>query len=194
MANTFNVYGLTVNYLKDPCGIDENPKFSYKIATGKRGGAQKSYRITVKEALSGNTVWDSGEVESTNQVFIPYAGEKLTPITKYEYTVTATLDGGETACADGSFVTGKLGTKWDGKWITAKYVRREPDAFPAQYIRKTFELGKKVKAAYLAICGLGYFESSVKRSAARPLSRDFASLCLRHCSTCVALNVRGMMI
>ena len=132
MANTFHVYDLTVNYLKNPCGIDENPKFSYKIATGKRGGAQKSYQVTVKEALSGKTVWDSGVVESTNQLFIPYAGEKLTPITKYEYAITVTLDDDSVAGAEGSFVTGKLGTKWDGKWITARYVRREPDAFPAQ--------------------------------------------------------------
>ncbi len=161
MANTFHVYDLTVNYLKNPCGIDENPKFSYKIATGKRGGAQKSYQVTVKEALSGKTVWDSGVVESTNQLFIPYAGEKLTPITKYEYQITVTLEDDSAAGAEGSFVTGKLGTKWDGKWITARYVRREPDAFPAQYMRKTFELGKKVKAAYLAICGLGYFESYI---------------------------------
>ena len=26
------------------------------------------------------------------------------------------------------------------------------------------------------------------------LPHDFASLCLRHCSTCVALVIRGMMI
>ena len=85
----FKVYGSTVNYLKNPCGIDENPSFSYKLSSGERGGAQKSRRICVKEALTGNVVWDSGVVETKEQLFVSYAGEKLKPITKYEFTVEA---------------------------------------------------------------------------------------------------------
>ena len=38
----FKVYGITVNYLKNPCGIDENPSISYKLSSSKRGGAQKN--------------------------------------------------------------------------------------------------------------------------------------------------------
>ena len=155
------VYGLTVNYLKNPCGIDENPTFSYKIANTERGGKQKNRRVRVTEALTGKEVWDSGVVETTEQLFIPYAGEKLAPLTKYEFTVDVTLTTGETASETGSFVTGKLASKWVGKWITKRSVRREPDAYPAQYLRKTFEIKEGAKSAYLAICGLGYFESYI---------------------------------
>ena len=52
----FKVYGSTVNYLKNPCGIDENPAFSYKISSDARGGAQKTRRICVKEALTGKVL------------------------------------------------------------------------------------------------------------------------------------------
>ena len=58
----FKVYGMTVNYLKNPCGIDENPSISYKLSSGKRGGAQKTRRVSVKEALTGETVWDTGVI------------------------------------------------------------------------------------------------------------------------------------
>ena len=73
----FKAYGITVNYLKNPCGIDENPSISYKISSSKRGGAQKTRRVCVKEALTGETVWDTGIVETKEQLFVSYAGEKL---------------------------------------------------------------------------------------------------------------------
>ena len=154
-------YGSTVNYLKNPCGIDENPTFSYKITSNERGGAQKTRKIRVTEALSGKEVWNSGVVETKEQLFVPYEGEKLKPLTKYDFTVEISTTTGETAMDKGNFVTGKISSKWAAKWITAKYVRREPDSYEAQYLRNIFEVKEKVASAYLAICGLGYFESYI---------------------------------
>ena len=102
----FKVYGITVNYLKNPCGIDENPSISYKISSSKRGGAQKTRRVCVKEALTGETVWDTGIVETKEQLFVSYAGEKLKPLTKYDITVDVSSEAGEESSATGSFVTG----------------------------------------------------------------------------------------
>ena len=121
-------YGSTVNYLKNPCGIDENPTFSYKITSNERDGAQKTRKIRVTEALSGKEVWNSGVVETKEQLFVPYEGEKLKPLTKYDFTVEISTTTGETAMDKGNFVTGKLSSKWAAKWITAKDVRREPDS------------------------------------------------------------------
>ena len=45
--STSYIYDLTVNYLKDPCGIDQLPRFSYKVHTDHRGDTQKSRRICV---------------------------------------------------------------------------------------------------------------------------------------------------
>ena len=36
MANV-NVFGLTVNYMSEPCGMDSLPRFSYKISSDVRG-------------------------------------------------------------------------------------------------------------------------------------------------------------
>lgn len=159
------IYDLTVNYLKDPCGVDENPRFSYKISSDHRADHQKTRRIRVfssAEALyAGNAdVWDSGIIEDKNNVLIPYEGKKLTPVTRYYFTVEAENAYGEKAVSEaGHFVTGKLGTKWTAKWISIWKANKMTES--AHYIRKTFTLEKEVKEAYLSICGLGYFESFV---------------------------------
>ena len=38
---------LTVNYLTNPVGIDEVPRFSWKLLQDGRGNRQRSYRIKV---------------------------------------------------------------------------------------------------------------------------------------------------
>lgn len=156
---TISIYDCTVNYLKNPCGIDERPVFSYKIRSEARGDMQLTRRVIVKEALSGKTVWDTGVERTMTQLFVPYGGEALLPLTKYDFRIEAETAAGIAAPATGSFVTGKRGERWTGKWISAWSVRREPDAYGAQYLRKTFSVSKAVRSAYLAICGLGYFES-----------------------------------
>ena len=153
------IYGCTVNYLKNPCGIDENPRFSYKISSDTRGGRQCARRIRVTEALTEHMVWDSGKVETDGQILIPYEGEALSPLTEYRADIEIETEAGETASGDCRFVTGKLGKKWDGKWISADFKRTKEEFLGAQYLRKTFSVRGAVSAAYLAVCGLGYFES-----------------------------------
>ncbi len=156
------IYGLTVNYMSEPCGVDKTPRFSYKIESEKRADAQKSARIRLySSADATEPVWDTGVVDGEQRLFIKYDGASLLPVHKYYWTVDVITVLGDEASARGSFVTGKLGERWDGKWISANYVRREGDAFGSVYLRKSFRLEKQVAEAYLSICGLGYFESSI---------------------------------
>ncbi len=157
----FKINGCTVNYLENPCGIDNTPVFSYKMSSALRGDRQVSRRICVTDTLTNDVVWDTGMVETEVQTFIRYEGKALAPLTPYAFTVTAVNTAGETAEASGSFVTGKLSERWTGKWITTQSIRRETDAYAAQYLRKVFSVNKPVKAAHLAIVGLGYFESYI---------------------------------
>lgn len=159
------IYDLTVNYLKNPCGIDENPRFSYKIVSDHRGDSQKTRRICVFSSLNAlkeekADIWDSGIITDENNVLIPYEGGKLSPVTKYYFTVEAeTASGEKTKSETGTFVTGKLGTKWQAKWISDWKANK--DIVSAQYLRREFSIEKDVKEAYLSICGLGYFESFI---------------------------------
>ena len=157
------LYDLSVNYLTDDCAVDTLPHFSYKVGDFKNGDKQKTARIRVyRVSVSDeNLVWDTGDVTSEQKLHIAYGGQVPEPVTKYVWTVDVTSVLGDSACAEAKFVTGKLGERWQGKWISARYVNREGDAFGAVYLRKTFNEEKTPVSAYLSICGLGYFESYV---------------------------------
>jgi alpha-L-rhamnosidase len=115
---------LTVNYLKDPCGVDNTPRFSYKIVSEGRGDAQKRRRILVstdKKMLENGTasVWDSGFENTAESVLIPYGGEALQPVTRYYYAIECETEKGEfLKSAPATFVTGKLSEKFSAKWIS----------------------------------------------------------------------------
>ncbi len=162
---SLGVYDLTVNYLKNPCGVDASPRFSYKLRSDTRGDRQRKRRICVYSSAAaleaGNAdLWDSGIIESDENVLINYEGAKLSPVTKYYWTVEVYNTNGESAISEpASFVTGKLSTRFEGKWIAARAATKKTEG--AFYMRRVFHLEKEVESAYLSICGLGFFESYV---------------------------------
>ena len=96
------IYGLTVNYLSEPCGVDKTPRFSYKIESERNGDAQKSARIRLFASEDTETpVWDTGAVEGEQRLFIKYDGAALIPVHKYFWTVDVTTVLGDTASASG---------------------------------------------------------------------------------------------
>ncbi|MBQ8862121.1 MAG: family 78 glycoside hydrolase catalytic domain [Clostridia bacterium] len=162
---SLKIYDLTVNYLKNPCGIDSLPRFSYKVSSDSFGDKQTKRRIRVYSASEilaevDPDVWDSGWVEDEENVLIPYEGGALSPVTRYYWSVEIETASGERAgCYGATFVTGKLGERFTAKWIAARGANKR--TVGANYLRKTFDIYKDVKRAYLTICGLGYFESYI---------------------------------
>ena len=60
-----NLYDLRIEYDKAPFGLSvKNPRFSWKLKSGRTDTMQKNYRIVVTESDSGITVWDSKLIES----------------------------------------------------------------------------------------------------------------------------------
>ena len=74
---------LRCEYLKDPLGIDTTkPRFSWMIASDRRGERQTAYRVLVASstellAKDKGDSWDSGRVESDQSVLVEYAGAPL---------------------------------------------------------------------------------------------------------------------
>ena len=157
------IYDLTVNYLKNPCGIDTVPRFSFKAQSGIRGDKLAEFTVTVSANPDfSSPVWQRHFGSEDGSVLIRYEGEALSPVTRYYFSVEAkSAAGAEGKNESGTFVTGKLSERWSGKWITANFIRKEDSAFAAPYLRKTFDISAPVKEAYLTICGLGYFESYI---------------------------------
>ena len=119
------VRNLKVNGRNNPIGVDEQqPEFSWQMFSDAIGASQKAYRLTVTEE-GGETVWDSGTVESPVSVGIRYEGEPLQSATAYTWTVTVTDENGtELAPASASFETSLMDSTfaaWEGaQWIGAE--------------------------------------------------------------------------
>ncbi len=158
-------YGLRVCSLEDSLGIDVCPRFSWKVSGGGRGGVQSAYRIWVSSredwAQQGvGDVWDSGRVDSSDFLDVPYAGNPLAPKTAYYWAVQI-WDGKGVPSAPSAPARFSMGitdeSLWQGKWIghSSKGERA------AVLLRKEFSLEKPVLEAFAYICGLGFFELKI---------------------------------
>ena len=76
---------LKIEYRKNPIGIDMRPRFSWKLESERENVVQSGYRIQV--TCKEKQVWDSGRVENSQSVLVPYEGEELEPMTEYQVLV-----------------------------------------------------------------------------------------------------------
>ena len=65
------VTNLKTCHMRNAFGIDETPYFSWWLESNQENVMQEAYRICVADE-NGNTVWDSGKVESRQNTFVAY--------------------------------------------------------------------------------------------------------------------------
>ena len=121
---------LTVEMLANPLGIDtQAPRLGWKCAGTREGYGfeQSAYRIvaaSTADRLDDDTpdLWDSGWVESSESIQIPYDGKKLSSDTKVFWKVRIKDQDGNISpwSQPASWTTGILTPDdWKGKWIDA---------------------------------------------------------------------------
>ena len=193
------VGGLRVENMADPLGLDTpQPRFSWRIETGGKKPEthvlQTHYRILVcssyeKFQKNEGDLWDSGEVESSEQLWIPYGGRPLKSNQHAYWKVRVRTNRGDSQWSFNPhrFSTGLLGeTQWRGRWIglerlmpgeqTGKHSR-----LAARYLRREFRLsGKQVSRATAFIAGLGLYRLYINGQCAQhgdveltPLPSDY---------------------
>ena len=100
---------LTVEHLAKACVTDcEHPRVSFQLESDREN-------VTLDHAVIRIGDWS---VETDAQILIPYEGKQLMPFTEYTVHVTAVDNMGETATAETSFETGRMGTPFLADWIT----------------------------------------------------------------------------
>ncbi len=147
--------GLLTNELTSPDNT-ENPVFGWLVNDTDRNEIQTAYEIIVSDAITGNEIWDSGKVISSEQSYIKYGGEKLEDAHSYIWKVRTWDKDGEVSeySDEAEFSTGISNDNWSAKWIKAADIGSSKNAF--RYLRKETELdaGKTVAKAlaYVACC------------------------------------------
>ncbi|HEX8445764.1 MAG TPA: family 78 glycoside hydrolase catalytic domain [Sphingomonas sp.] len=167
----------TVEWLHDPCGIDtRRPRFRWILAAAKgaRNLRQGGFRIRLFAGAGagvapGTVVFDTGFVRSDALAWRPSHDLPLVSQAAYEWRITI-HDAGAGSTAEtvaGRFTTGLIHPgPWQAAWISA-----EPDGTaPTQEVadrqraqgrvmplfRHDFRVPGNIRAAYLAIAGLGH--------------------------------------
>ncbi len=169
---------LSVEMLENPVGVGTpTPRFSWQITAAVPDVMQTFYRIQVatseKALLSGDLLWDSGEVPSDLSILIPYQGPALESGKDYFWRVNVqtNLDT-QTWSAPAHWTMALLSPEdWQAEWIgiapedstmtfggdtDRPWVRTR---LSARYLRKEFPVEKEVSRAILSICGVGAYDA-----------------------------------
>jgi alpha-L-rhamnosidase len=172
-SSMVQVTDLKTEGLVDPLGIDRTqPHLSWIMESPERGEIQTAYRILVassRENLDNDLgdLWDSRKVASDASIAVPYAGATLNSGMEAFWKVKV-WDAGGKASAWSPAAKWSMGIlrpgDWNAKWIGLdKAIGTDrPDqqhrVLSARYLRKEFNLDKKVKRAMAYIVGLGTYE------------------------------------
>jgi len=162
-----------------PCVDDDAPRLGWVLASDRRATRQTAYRILVAhtedDVASGRgTLWDSGRVDSSQTVDVPYAGRPLPPGADCVWAVQVWDERGEASgwSAPGRFRTGLAA--WSADWIgrdaaddpgieVPSEETRGNDAAqlalaPCPYLRRAFGIAGPVARAVLYVTARGLVE------------------------------------
>ena len=170
-----SVYDLRVENLTCPLGIDTDaPRFSWKLDdNGKEKNVkQAAYQLIVSSSVEKmkageGDLWDTGWIESDEQLWIAYKGKPLGSNRHCWWNVRVKTNKGETAWSQDThhFSTGLLSeSKWSGYWIGLESLQPGEERgmhtrLAARYLRKEFTLkDKAVRRATAYVAGIGLHE------------------------------------
>lgn len=162
----------------NPQGVaSTTPRFSWQISSTLPNLQQQSYQIQVadneKDLKQGkNLIWDSGIVTSNESILIPYEGRNLISGKQYFWRVSVSTNKGDTGWSDINKWSMALLSEadWQAKWIGEDNMSNAGETaegntrLAARYLRKPFNVDKRIKRAVLYISGLGAYEAYVNNN------------------------------
>lgn len=172
-AQSVQPVSLTCEYIENPLGIDiAIPRFSWVVQSAARNQFQSAYELEVTDneksfGSSSIALWQTGIINSGQNVHIEYKGPALSSFKRYYWRVKIyNQDGIASGWSSAAwFETAMLSQNdWTAKWIgDDKPIPTDENDFykedPMPVFQNVFRADKKVAAARLYITGLGYYEA-----------------------------------
>ena len=160
-----SVSNLRTENMVNPLALDTSfPRFSWVIDSKKQDVRQTAYQIVVTG--DKGELWNSGKIESDQQLWVRYGGSQLKSNTTCTWKVKVWTTAGESDwSSDACFSIGLLDEgKWTGYWIGLEQLlsgeeRGMHTRMAARYLRKEFQLKEKeIRRAIAYVAGIGLHE------------------------------------
>lgn len=149
-----SIKDLTCESLRNPLGIPTmKPRFSWLIETDEQNVVQGKYHIEITDE-GGAVVWDSGEVNSSESVFVEYSGQRLEFAARYFWRVRAEINGEWSCWSEQAWFETAL-EKWSAPFICAD---DKPEESPGKTVKRDITISKPVKRARVYAAALGLYE------------------------------------
>jgi len=162
-SSDIEVGDLKTEYKTNPIGIGElHPRLSWKVKSDERNVVQLSYHIVAASAEKDvqrkqNLLWDSGVITSSQSIHIPYTGTPLKSRQRIYWQVVVETNKGKAESETAFFEIGLLSAlDWQAEWIEADF-SHDKISDPLPYLRKEFQLPKKIKQARLYSSAIGVY-------------------------------------
>jgi alpha-L-rhamnosidase len=138
------------------------------MESDRRAACQTAYRLIAAsraESLADGKadLWDSGWVNSSNSLFVPYGGKPMVSRQRAWWKVIVRDETGtEVSSAASWFETGLLDrSDWTAKWIGSDLVGGPFQSVPCPHLRREFNVDGRIEQARLYITALGSHRSSI---------------------------------
>lgn len=152
----------TVEGLHQPIGLDVAiPKFSWVISSTEKNTLQTAYELIVYDA-SRKVVWNSGKIQSSESVNVPYCGSNIRSNSTYFWKVRVWDNYKNTSSRSNlkSWHTGFFDdSDWEAQWIENKQMQGEETRSP--YFRKEFNSTGTIASAYLYVTSHGLYQAFI---------------------------------
>jgi hypothetical protein len=217
---------------QNPTGVDpDRVTFSWQMESEERGQVQTAYQILLatsreKLAVGETDLWNSGKVKSRQSIQLPYRHKPLASAQMCYWKARVwDKDGAPSEWSPvGQFVTGlRSAADWgSARWIGHQELPEKSRLVPGVHIgesqaktlhfdqpivplfRKSFEVKKPVKKAFIFISGLGHYElysngAKVEDDFLSPGWTDYERTCLYNTYEVTSLlkvgeNMLGVMV
>ncbi len=189
IAETISVASVKCENRIDPLGVPlKDLRFSWELTSQERWQYQTAGQIVVsskKEFLESGRydIWDSGTIQSSRNILVPYEGPELETAKTYFWRVRVRDKNNKESqwSRTGKFVTSLFGhSDWDNAaWIGYEELPESLLVIPGVHgngdrlgdkgikrpivplFREEFNVRKQVAEALLFISGLGHYEASI---------------------------------
>ena len=166
-AQAADISDLRVNRMTEPSGIVRTAWFSWTVSSEQQDVRQEAYSIRVASSQAAlksgeGLLWESGRVESSETLQVPYQGRRLPSGSTLYWQVEAWLSSGEHVVSPvRRFETALKLSEWRARWIGVadfEHIIRDGDRqdLPARYLRSEFHVPSKVRRATLYLSSMGH--------------------------------------